>query len=239
MQVRSRSFCAGLIALDEITGSRYDDITGSADSSASGDITSFASCDIAGSTAMVVASTAAASTPIIACAGADITSSTDIAGSSSDDVTGSGSANISASSDITGSSGITRSAADDTDSSASGCAGSAGSTAERQATQPWNPAEWRVHCDEKTAIGEYDHGMSRQQAEALAFEFSISKWLYQHPMSSNADDGCLVCNEPDRPGDPLLAIGLAGGLACVHHRCSKAWRAGRIAAAIAALDSTA
>ena len=26
----------------------------------------------------------------------------------------------------------------------------------------------------------------------------------------DADDGCLVCDEPDRPGDPLLPVGLAG-----------------------------
>ena len=54
-------------------------------------------------------------------------------------------------------------------------------------------------------------------------------------MSSDADDGCLVCGEADRPNDDLLPVGLGGGQVWLHLGCSAAWRAGRIAEAVEAL----
>ena len=88
---------------------------------------------------------------------------------------------------------------------------------------------------EKAAISEFDHGMPRRQAEKHAVEHCISEWLYQHPMASDADDGCPVCGDTDRPNDPLLAIGLGGGQVWAHRECAPAWRAGRIAEAVTAL----
>ena len=173
--------------------------------------------------------------PAPAATGGDV--STNIPGSAAGDTEGSVSGVISASPDIT------RSTADDTDSSASsdvtsagsGAAGSADSTALRQPPQPWGSEDWLACSGENAAISEVDHGMSRQQAEALAFKYCVSKWLYEHPVRSDADDGCPVCGAPDQPNDPLLAVELGGGLVWAHRECAPAWRAGRLAAAIAAL----
>ena len=135
----------------------------------------------------------------------------EIIGLAAGDITGS--VPIIAGAGISASTGITRSAADDTDSSASGditsavsgSAGSAGSTALLRPTRPWGQEDWQAHYDERAAIVEYDGKLSRPEAEKQALAHCLSKWLYENPMSSNADDGCLVCNEPDRPGDPLPA----------------------------------
>ena len=76
--------------------------------------------------------------------------------------------------------------------------------------------------------------MSRQEAEEHAHEHCIGEWLYQHPMSSNADDGRLVC-DATRPGDDLSPVGLGDGQVWLHLGCSTAWGAGRIAEAVADL----
>ena len=102
-----------------------------------------------------------------------------------------------------------------------------------QPTQPWDPVDWLGYYDEKAAISEHDHGMSRQEAEEHAHEHCIGVWLYQHPMSSDAKDGCLACGENDRPNDDLLPVGLGSGEERVwlHRDCVPAWRAARIDAA--------
>jgi hypothetical protein len=106
-----------------------------------------------------------------------------------------------------------------------------------QPTQPWDPVDWLGYYYEKAAIGEFDHGMSRQEAQEHAHEHCIGVWLYQHPISSDAKDGCLACGETDRPNDGLLPVGLGGGEVWLHVECSAAWRASRIAEAVSALTA--
>jgi hypothetical protein len=146
-------------------------------------------------------------------AGTDITDS-------ACDITGSTSANISGSSDISGSRDTT---------------GSTDSTALRQTTRPWGSEDWLIFYDEKAGIAEHDGGLCRQEAEKHALEHCISEWLYQHPMSSDAEDGCLACAETDKANDDLLPVGLGGGEVWLHRGCSAAWRAARIAEAVAGL----
>jgi hypothetical protein len=104
----------------------------------------------------------------------------------------------------------------------------------------WSTEDWQTHYDEKAGIAEYDHEMSRQQAEKHAFACCLVKWLEQNQVSSDAVDGCAVCGGGDRANDILLAVGLGGvgqtwGLVWVHRGCAPAWRAGRIAEAVTAL----
>jgi hypothetical protein len=109
-----------------------------------------------------------------------------------------------------------------------------------QPTRPWDSEDWQAHYDERAAIAEFDGGLSRQEAEAVALDFCVGEWLSRDPVDSDADDGCLVCNESDRANDILLAVGLGGagqawGQVWLHRGCAAAWRAGRIAEAVTAL----
>ena len=102
----------------------------------------------------------------------------------------------------------------------------------------WSAKDWLELYEEKAAIGEYDHGLPRREAEKRAVDVCIGEWLSRHPAFSDADDGCPICGDVDRPNDPLLLIGLAGaGQVWLHRDCVPAWRSARIAAAVAALSS--
>jgi hypothetical protein len=169
-------------------------------------------------------------------------------GDVSTNITGSRSANITSSSDIIGSPDITGSGAitGATDITGSGAAVVGAGTnitgptpiiaPRRPQGDEWHTEDWLGLYDEKAAISEFDHGLSRQEAEELAREHCIAEWLYRHPISSKADDGCLICGATDQPNHPLLPIGIAGaGQAWLHIGCSTVWSAARKAEAIAAL----
>jgi hypothetical protein len=152
--------------------------------------------------------------------------SIDTTGAASTDLTGSASTGMicSASGDITGSRSV-------------GITSSADSTVLLRPAQSWASEDWLAFYDEKAGIAEYDHGLSRQEAEKRAVEHCMAEWLYQHPVTTDADDGCLICGFTDLPNNSLLAIGLAGGLVWLHRECSMPWRARRIAAAAAGLGA--
>ena len=168
-----------------------------------------------------------------------ISSATKAVGSTSDDIIGSPSGNITASSsdNITASPSrdLITSAGNIIGASAGEISGSADSTALLKPAHSWASEDWLAFYDERAGIAEYDHGLSRQVAEKRAVEYCVAKWLYQHPVTTDAEDGCLTCGSTDLPNNPLLAIGLGGGLVWLHRECSTAWRAGQIAAAVAAL----
>ena len=51
----------------------------------------------------------------------------------------------------------------------------------RQPAKDWAAEDWRAHFDERAAIAEFDGGLSRPEAEALAFEHCVAEWLYHNP----------------------------------------------------------
>jgi hypothetical protein len=131
---------------------------------------------------------------------APLLASTDTTGAASTDLTGSASTDISgsASGDIAG-------------SRSGDIAGSADSTALLRPAQSWGSEDWLAFYDEKAGIAEYDQGHSRQEAEKRAVEHCMVKWLYQHPVTTDADDGCLTCGSTDLPNNPRSPSGSAAG----------------------------
>ena len=82
----------------------------------------------------------------------------------------------------------------------------------RQPAKDWSAEDWRASTTSEPAIAEFDGGLSRPESEAKAFKHCIAEWLYRNPVTSDADDGCPVCGATDRANNPLLAVGLGGGL---------------------------
>jgi hypothetical protein len=56
----------------------------------------------------------------------------------------------------------------------------------------WSIEDWQAFFDERAGIAEYDGGLSRQEAEALAFEHCVVEWLMRHPVRS-MPGCCLGC----------------------------------------------
>ena len=94
-------------------------------------------------------------------------------------------------------------------------------TLRRRQGDEWSAEDWLGYYDEKAAISEFDHGMSRQEAEEHAIEHCIAEWLYRHPKSSDANDGCPICGGADQPNNSLLPVGLGGGQVWLHRECSR------------------
>jgi hypothetical protein len=101
----------------------------------------------------------------------------------------------------------------------------------------WQTEDWLAFYGERAAIAEYDGKLDRPAAEALALRYCIGEWLDRNPAASSVSDGCPVCGDGDRLGDDLLPVGLGAGeeRTWLHRDCVPAWRAARMAEAVAAL----
>ena len=107
----------------------------------------------------------------------------------------------------------------------------------RREVSNWSAADWEAFFDERAGIAEHDGGLSRQEAEALAFEHCVVEWLMRHPVQSKPGV-CLGCGRGDEQAGIVLPFGTeASGHAWLHSDCWPAWHAARRTEAVAALTT--
>ena len=107
----------------------------------------------------------------------------------------------------------------------------------RPASDGWSAEDWQAFFDERAGIAEHDGGLSRQEAEALAFDHCVVEWLMRHPVRSNPV-ACLGCGRGGEQAGVVLPFGTeTGGHAWLHSACWPAWYSGRKAEAVAALSA--
>jgi hypothetical protein len=98
---------------------------------------------------------------------------------------------------------------------------------------------WRAFFNGRAAIAQYDNGLSRAEAEAVAFNCCIIEWLNRHPIRSSPDR-CCRCGGTERQDNVLLPFGVeTAGHAWLHGNCWKPWYERRKADAFAALAEMA
>jgi hypothetical protein len=86
-------------------------------------------------------------------------------------------------------------------------------------------------------MGERKHGcgLTRAQAEILAFGCCVAEWLNHNPVRS-PPGWCLRCGGENHSHDPLLPHGVEStGYAWLHSRCWHSWYADQENMAVAAL----
>ena len=99
----------------------------------------------------------------------------------------------------------------------------------------WSAEDWQAYFDERAGIAEFDGGLSREDAEALAFNTCITEWLNRNPASSPAGY-CAGCGELETESTAVLPFGTEPGThAWLHSECWQAWYAKRRNQAVAAL----
>jgi hypothetical protein len=70
----------------------------------------------------------------------------------------------------------------------------------------WAAEDWRASYDERAGIVEFDGGLSRAEAEALAYAGCVSEWLIRNPVRSPSGQ-CLICGQSEHAHDLLLPFG--------------------------------
>lgn len=106
----------------------------------------------------------------------------------------------------------------------------------RQGRDGWSAEDWRVCFDERAGIAEFDGGLTRPQAEMLAFDTVLALWLNESANAAPLPFGaaCPACGRP--LGDyPLLILRPGGGYMPLHSDCAPSWIKKRRADAAAAL----
>jgi hypothetical protein len=72
----------------------------------------------------------------------------------------------------------------------------------RPAEPGWSAEDWQVFFDERAGIIEFDGGLPRSEAEALAFDCCVAEWLNRNPERSPAEH-CPGCGDHEHAHDPL------------------------------------
>ncbi len=99
----------------------------------------------------------------------------------------------------------------------------------------WDADGWRTFFDERAGIAEFDHHLSRAEAEALAFECCIVAWLNHNPPPENGAERCVQCNKPMTGTEALPFLTGAGAHIWMHDYCHTPWMKHRRAEAADAL----
>jgi hypothetical protein len=107
----------------------------------------------------------------------------------------------------------------------------------RRGADCWSDDDWRARFDQRAAVAEHDSGLSRAEAERLAFECCVVEWLNVNP-SPSPPGRCTWCGKPEMASAVVLPFGTEPGThAWLHAECWPAWHQVRRADAIAALSS--
>ena len=73
----------------------------------------------------------------------------------------------------------------------------------------WGAEDWQALYDERAAIAEHDGGLSRPEAEVVAFRACTLRWLAVHPVEPGLGGGCTWCGEPAGGAGEVVLIGLS------------------------------
>jgi hypothetical protein len=103
----------------------------------------------------------------------------------------------------------------------------------RRQKQDRSAEGWTRFFRERTGIAQ-NGGLSREQAEAIAFECCLVEWLNRHPVRSPPGK-CVWCGRPEDAGATVVPFGVGEHHAWLHPGCWAAWHAHRRAAASLAL----
>lgn len=99
----------------------------------------------------------------------------------------------------------------------------------------WDAEDWQGFFDERAGIAEFDGGLTRDAAEARAFQCCISEWLNRHPLASQPGR-CLWGGGDEPDGATILPFGTdRSGHAWLHPKCWSRWMDEREADAVTAL----
>lgn len=108
----------------------------------------------------------------------------------------------------------------------------------RSETSGWSANEWRDYFAERAAISEFDHGLSRTNAEKNAFDLCVQEWLRQNPIYS-APGLCNQCQQPTGLIQPYFTVSSIHHPASVwfHQQCMVQWHEARRDLATTALNA--
>ena len=95
----------------------------------------------------------------------------------------------------------------------------------------WSGEDWQALFDERAAIAEHDGGFQRLDAELLAFEECVDRWLLSHPPHPGPAGSCVSCGQLIDERDPgavaIVSVVVAPTVAKLHPSCASTWYTNR------------
>lgn len=104
----------------------------------------------------------------------------------------------------------------------------------RLETSGWSADDWREYFLERAAISEFDHGLSRTDADKNAYDLCVQEWLRQYPISATPG----LCSHYLQSSGLLPSLDGEQDLSdtWLHQSCSETWHQSRRDEAMVALQ---
>ncbi len=100
-------------------------------------------------------------------------------------------------------------------------------------TEKWTPDDWQYFCNERAGILEHDGKYSRAEAERIAYQTCIIRWMNENPPTHNDINTCPPCQKQNNQDSiPVLK---KGGHIWLHDKCHAGWLESRKQEAMEAL----
>ena len=88
----------------------------------------------------------------------------------------------------------------------------------------WSGEDWQAFYEERAAIAEHDGGFQRLEAELVALEECVDRWLVTHPPAMAPRATCLHCGVVVEEGNSAVSIACTSqSLAKLHKTCAPRW----------------
>ena len=90
----------------------------------------------------------------------------------------------------------------------------------------WSAEDWQVFFDERAGIAEFDGYYPRIDAEIIAFEDCVDRWLALNPPTSRSPESCLLCGKAAsvKDSDMVHIVDSSNRSARVHATCAPRWK---------------
>jgi len=88
-----------------------------------------------------------------------------------------------------------------------------------RAGHSWSHEDWNVYFNECAGILEYDHHLSRPEAEYRAYGMTLVKWMDAHRLPSERLDVCEHCHGDGESAAIVPCLSALGGHYSVHNKC--------------------
>jgi hypothetical protein len=98
----------------------------------------------------------------------------------------------------------------------------------------WVAADWAAFYSERAIAASNDAGKAPHEADRIAFECCVVRWLQMHPAPSKPGR-CAGCGATERHGEVLLPFGVNGKHAWLHPQCHGPWYERRRGEAVSVL----
>ena len=89
----------------------------------------------------------------------------------------------------------------------------------------WSTGDWEAYFEKRAALAQHDGGFGRLEAELIAFEDCVDRWIVKNPPAVAIKNFCTLCGRAADNADAknISIAGGSGATGILHGECAPQW----------------